>query len=205
MAQQSEWQVGNNSFQSPAIIWITTCWEDTAWSVILRIGSELPLLSFVGNCLNSLDNVVKLTSENISSLWHLWDKVDTPAVTKLDSAYVALLWPLGSLDVDTIKSFTLITHFILPKYTLNRIQECPLRNSIPATFYFRYIWPCSELTWKAVSQTVAPSLFLCGCHSPEESSSPCLKCSNSVLLAKCFSVLPSTELTYCLRVRWNEG
>lgn len=39
-AEQSEWQVGNNSYESPAVLWITTCWEDIARSVILRIGAE---------------------------------------------------------------------------------------------------------------------------------------------------------------------
>lgn len=39
-AEQSEWQVGNNSYESPAVLWITTCWEDIARSVILRIGTE---------------------------------------------------------------------------------------------------------------------------------------------------------------------
>lgn len=53
--------------------------------------------------------------------------------------------------------------------------------------------------------SVKPSLFLCGCHSPEESSSHWLKSSDSMLLAKCFSVLLSTKLTDRLRERWKEG
>lgn len=73
-------------------------------------------------------------------------------------------------------------------------------------FYLGYIWPCSEQTWKSCqSNHHARLCFFVVVILQRSRAANWLKSSDSALLAKCFCVLLSTELSDRLGVRWKEG
>lgn len=73
-------------------------------------------------------------------------------------------------------------------------------------FYLGYIWPCSEQTWKRCqSNHHARLCFFVVVILQRSRAANWLKSSDSALLAKCFCVLLSTELSDRLGVRWKEG
>lgn len=106
----------------------------------------------------------------------------------------------------TTHNLHLLQHTVLIFFPQRRASFKKARITRSCFFYLGYIWPCSEQTWKSCqSNHHARLCFFVVVILQRSRAANWLKSSDSALLAKCFCVLLSTELSDRLGVRWKEG